>query len=82
VLRARHGVAETAALLRREGLTARLTGVDLVDAFAAEPPPEVEFVVAPLADWRPAHRFDLITCVHGLHYVGDKLGALERAVSC
>lgn len=72
---------ETAALLGREGLTARLTGVDLVDAFAAEPPQEVEFFVAPLADWRPAHRFDLITCVHGLHYVGDKLGALARAVS-
>jgi hypothetical protein len=26
-------------------------------------------------------RFDLITCVHGLHYIGDKLGALTRAAS-
>jgi hypothetical protein len=31
--------------------------------------------------WRPRLRFDLITCVHGLHYVGDKLAALERAVA-
>ena len=23
--------------------------------------------------------FDLVTCVHGLHYVGDKLAVLERA---
>ena len=25
--------------------------------------------------------YDLITCVHGLHYVGDKLGLIARAVS-
>lgn len=25
--------------------------------------------------------FDLITCVHGLHYVGDKLAFLQKAVS-
>ncbi len=24
--------------------------------------------------------FDLITCVHGLHYAGDKLAVLTRAV--
>jgi hypothetical protein len=27
---------------------------------------------------RSARGFDLITCVHGLHYVGDKLGLLAR----
>jgi hypothetical protein len=25
--------------------------------------------------------YDLITCVHGLHYAGDKLAALARAAS-
>ena len=25
--------------------------------------------------------FDLITCVHGLHYIGDKLGLIARAAS-
>jgi SAM-dependent methyltransferase len=31
--------------------------------------------------WEPNARFDLITCVHGLHYVGDKLRVIERATS-
>jgi SAM-dependent methyltransferase len=29
--------------------------------------------------WETAERFDLVTCVHGLHYIGDKLGLLRRA---
>ncbi|WP_406194530.1 class I SAM-dependent methyltransferase [Kitasatospora sp. NBC_01560] len=32
-----------------------------------------------MADWEPARSDDLITCVHGLHYVGDQLGAIVRA---
>ena len=32
-----------------------------------------------LASWSPQRRFDLVTCVHGLHYVGDKLGLVGRA---
>ncbi|MFF1905118.1 hypothetical protein [Kitasatospora sp. NPDC058218] len=31
------------------------------------------------ADWAPARAYDLITCVHGLHYLGDQLGAIARA---
>lgn len=71
-----------AAALSRDGLASRIpiTGVDLVDAFAPGAPPSVELVCAPVDDWRPGRRYDLITCVHGLHYVGDKLGALTRAV--
>ncbi|WP_165970218.1 class I SAM-dependent methyltransferase, partial [Nonomuraea terrae] len=34
---------------------------------------------ASVSVWRPDAPFDLITCVHGLHYVGDKLGLLTRA---
>ena len=34
-----------------------------------------------VAAWEPARSFDLITCVHGLHYVGDKLALLTRAAS-
>ena len=60
----------------------RLVGVDLVDYFA-EPPVEqrVEFLTASIAAWLPHGSFDLITCVHGLHYVGDKLGVLARALT-
>ena len=36
---------------------------------------------ASLSSWRPTGSFDLITCVHGLHYLGDKLGLISRAVS-
>ncbi|HYQ66481.1 class I SAM-dependent methyltransferase [Actinophytocola sp.] len=60
-------------------LPARLTGVDLVGP--ATPVPGVRFVTAPVGGWTPEERFDLITCVHGLHYVGDKLGLLARIAS-
>lgn len=58
----------------------RLRGLDLVAAFAPAAE-QVKFSVGSLLHYRPSERFDLITCVHGLHYVGDKLGALERISS-
>jgi SAM-dependent methyltransferase len=73
---------EAAARLRERGLTGRfgLTGVDLVEPAVAAPA-EVRLVTGSVAAWRPEEPFDLITCVHGLHYVGDKLGVLARAAS-
>jgi SAM-dependent methyltransferase len=59
----------------------RITGVDLVDFFAGPPHPGVEFVTGPVASFVPRHHYDLVTCVHGLHYVGDKLDVLTRAAS-
>lgn len=59
----------------------KLTGVDLVPMFETIPR-DVDGVhlVAALAEkWETEERFDLVTCVHGLHYVGDKLGLLQRA---
>lgn len=60
-------------------------GVDLVEAFALPSalPPGLRLVAASVARWRPepGQAFDLITCVHGLHYVGDKLGLLTRAAA-
>jgi hypothetical protein len=57
-----------------------LTGVDLVGPVVPRPVPAgVELVTASLADWGPDRRYDLITCVHGLHYLGDKLALLARA---
>ena len=58
-----------------------ITGVDLVGYFAATSQPRVSFETASIGTWQPDGAFDLITCVHGLHYVGDKLGALTRAAS-
>lgn len=68
-------LADARALL---GDRVRTVGLDLVDHFAVEGP---EFAVGSLATWRPEGTFDLITCVHGPHYVGAKLGAISRAVS-
>ena len=43
--------------------------------------PVLRFVAADAAAWVPDAPLDLITCVHGLHYLPDKLGFLERAYS-
>ena len=59
-----------------------IVGIDLVDYFFPVPTPikSLELKTASLSHWAPASavKFDLITCVHGLHYIGDKLGLLER----
>jgi SAM-dependent methyltransferase len=76
---------QAACQVHRAGLAGQvvLAGVDLVDAFDAVPEPTagLELVCAPVAAWEPARSFDLITCVHGLHYIGDKLALLTRAAS-
>ena len=55
-----------------------LIGVDLVGMFHGRHP-GVQLIVSPLRSLPPpAGRCDLISIVHGLHYVGDKLGTLER----
>lgn len=63
------------------GSEIEITGVDLVGMFDTPDSGNVNLVESSLEDWEPAHQFDLITCVHGLHYVGDKLGVIARAVS-
>jgi SAM-dependent methyltransferase len=76
---------QAAEQLNQAGLggQATLIGVDLVNTLEppAQPLPGLELVCASVSDWQPAQRFDLITCVHGLHYIGDKLGLLARAAS-
>ncbi|MEU6427169.1 class I SAM-dependent methyltransferase [Microbispora sp. NPDC046973] len=64
------------------GERAEIVGVDLVGYFAGPPrPPRLRLVTASVTSWAPGTAFDLITCVHGLHYVGDKLGVIARAAS-
>ncbi|GIF67688.1 methyltransferase [Asanoa ishikariensis] len=73
---------QAGAEVTARGLAGRveLVGVDLVDYFDPGDP-AVTLVCAPATSWQPDRRFDLITVVHGLHYVGDKLGVLARAAS-
>jgi SAM-dependent methyltransferase len=73
---------QAAALLPGTGAGAALTGVDLAGVF--DPVPlraAVQLVTASAVTWEPDRAFDLITCVHGLHYVGDKLAVLTRAAN-
>jgi len=59
-----------------------LVGLDLVGMFAPElEARSVRLVVDSIHAWQPEAAFDLITCVHGLHYLGDKIGVLERIAS-
>lgn len=62
--------------------SAVLTGVDLVGPLDPAPrPPGLELVTASVTDWEASRAYDLITCVHGLHYLGDQLRMLTRAAS-
>ena len=76
---------EATTLLYAEGLAskAEITGIDLVGMFHCPDPSHtcIRLIDASLSTWSPTRSFDLITCVHGLHYVGDKLGLVIRATS-
>ncbi len=63
------------------GLDVTFHGVDLVAMFAPIPPglPGLSLIQDSLHHWEAPQRYDLVTCVHGLHYLGDKLGLLARA---
>ena len=61
------------------GRAVQIVGADLVDMFTPNRAPGVTLIAADVAAFRPDRPADLITCVHGLHYLGDKLGFLESA---
>ena len=59
----------------------RITGIDLAgmfDEYPAELSP-LELLETAIEDFEPPGKFDLITSVHGLHYIGDKLAVLQKA---
>ncbi len=76
---------QAAEQVHADGLSARvgILGVDLVGMFHALNPGLdcLRLVESSLRSWCPHHPFDLITCVHGLHYIGDKLGMIAQAAS-
>lgn len=76
---------QAAGTVHSEGFGPRIEilGVDLVGGFHRVDPAltTLRLVEASLSTWQPDHPFDLITCVHGLHYVGDKLEVIARAAS-
>lgn len=76
---------EAAREFDRRGLASRvsLLGVDLVAMFVPAPPETscLRLETAALPAGFPEGSFDLVTCVHGLHYIGDKLGLIVKAVA-
>jgi len=60
---------------------ATLKGIDLIAGF--QPIPSnltcLQLQVGSVVDWTADDRYDFITCVHGLHYVGDKLLIVQSA---
>lgn len=56
-----------------------LKGIDLVEAFHPIPPSItcVDLEVQSIVDWVSTEQYDLITSVHGIHYIGDKLNVLS-----
>lgn len=61
---------------------ATLKGVDLVNSFQPIPPSItcINFEVKSIVDWSEETQYDLITCIHGLHYIGDKLKVLKTVL--
>ncbi len=59
-----------------------LLGVDLVSMFdpCANDYKNLNFIESPLGDFETEKSFDLITCVHGLHYIGDKLEIILKYI--
>lgn len=61
------------------GLDVSLDGLDLIDMFDSHPAsPRLRLIAAGIDTWSTARRYDLITCVHGIHYLGDKLATIAR----
>ncbi|MEV6066967.1 class I SAM-dependent methyltransferase [Nocardia sp. NPDC052001] len=59
-----------------------LLGVDLIDYFQTRPHTNrLRLITASAHDWHPDRPADLVTCVHGLHYIGDKLALLSAMAS-
>lgn len=60
-----------------------LVGIDLADIYDPVPPERrsVSLVTGSFLDYSTDLRFDLITCVHGLHYIGDKMAAIKKAAA-
>ena len=72
-------LVQAATIIERDRLPIEIVGVDLVGMFKPNGSKQLTLIEASLSTWIPEGAFDLITCIHGLHYIGDKLGLIARA---
>lgn len=68
---------------KQKKLPIQLTGIDLVNHFGDMSGLHQQLTLQSLnlSEWIPQKKYDLITCVHGLHYIGDKLGLILKAIT-
>lgn len=61
----------------------RITGIDLAGIFQtfSSRLDFLQLIETSFENYFSETEFDLITCVHGLHYIGDKLTFLQKAIS-
>lgn len=60
-----------------------IVGIDLAGHFVSHAFGScLELVKTSLENYDITRKFDLVTCVHGLHYIGDKLGAISKMANC
>jgi hypothetical protein len=60
----------------------RIEGIDLAGMFVTHPYADcLSLQQMAVEDWMPRGPYALATCVHGLHYIGDKLGAIAKIVA-
>lgn len=60
-----------------------LTGIDLVDSFQSfdEKITCIHFKTGSVVEWIPDQSYDLISCCHGIHYLGDKIKVIKKALA-
>jgi SAM-dependent methyltransferase len=75
--------AAQSLLQESPGLDGQITGIDLVDMFLPLPSelPGLKLQTVSVLSFEPTELYDLITCVHGLHYIGDKLRLIQKAAT-
>jgi ubiquinone/menaquinone biosynthesis C-methylase UbiE len=61
----------------------QIIGIDLAGMFRSfsSEIKSFQLIETSFENFNSETEFDLITCVHGLHYIGDKLAFLQKAVS-
>ncbi|HPF41106.1 MAG TPA: class I SAM-dependent methyltransferase [Phycisphaerae bacterium] len=76
---------EAAQRVEAIGLADRIQiiGVDLAGCFQSVDGAGANLTLheGGVEDWPFGDAYDLVTCIHGLHYIGDKLNVIRRAVA-
>lgn len=80
-----NALIQTANYFNGKGLQhkIKLKGVDLLSLFKPISPNLVGVALesGSVVNYKISEKFDLITCCHGIHYLGDKLQVIENSIN-